>query len=80
MLPNPAAARRAFDHIISKEVQTALLEGAFRRPSRTDIDVAKIVKLPNVADIKVFTINEDEAAAKRTEFLAEWAAALAAAR
>ncbi len=78
--PNPAAARRAFDHIISKEVQTALLEGAFRRPSRTDIDVAKIVKLPNVADIKVFTINEDEAAAKRTEFLAEWAAALAAAR
>lgn len=78
--PNPVAARRAFDHILSKEVQMALLEAAFRRPSRTDIDVAKLVKLPNVADIKVFTINEDEAAAKRTEFLAEWTAAVAATR
>ena len=78
--PNAAGAKRTFDHIISKEVQTALLEAAFRRPSRTDIDVAKIVKLPNVADIKVFAINEDEAAAKRTEFLAEWAAAVAATR
>jgi iron(III) transport system substrate-binding protein len=78
--PNPAAAKRVFDHIISKEVQVALLEAAFRRPSRTDIDVAKIVKLPNIADIKVFAINEDEAAAKRTEFLAEWTAAVAAAK
>jgi iron(III) transport system substrate-binding protein len=76
--PNPAGAKRAFDHIVSKEVQTALLEAAYRRPSRIDIDVAKIVKLPNVTDIKVFPINEDEAAAKRTEFLAEWTAAVAA--
>ncbi len=78
--PNPAGAKRVFDHIVSKSVQTALLEAAFRRPSRTDIDVAKIVKLPNVSDIKVFALNEDEAAAKRTEFLAEWTAALAASK
>jgi iron(III) transport system substrate-binding protein len=78
--PNPTGAKRVFDHIISKDVQVALLEAAFRRPSRTDIDVAKIVKLPNIADIKVFAINEEEAAAKRTEFLAEWTAAVAAAR
>ncbi len=78
--PNPAGAKRAFDHIVSKEVQVALLEAAYRRPSRTDIDVAKIVKLPNVADIKVFAIDEDAAAAKRTEFLAEWTAAVSAAR
>jgi iron(III) transport system substrate-binding protein len=78
--PNPAGAKRVFDHIVSKEVQVALLEAAYRRPSRRDIEVAKIVKLPNVADIKVFAINEDEAAAKRTEFLAEWAAAVAAAK
>jgi iron(III) transport system substrate-binding protein len=78
--PNPAAAKKAFDHIISKEVQTALLEAAFRRPSRTDIDVTKIVKLPNVTDIKVFAIDENEAAAKRSEFLAEWTAAVAATR
>jgi iron(III) transport system substrate-binding protein len=78
--PNGAAAKRAFDHILSKEVQVALLEAAYRRPSRTDIDVAKLVKLPNVADIEVFPLNEDEAAAKRTEFLAEWTAAVAATR
>ena len=76
--PNPEAARKTFDHIISRDVQVALLEAAYRRPSRTDIDVARIVKLPNMDAIKVFPINEDEAAAKRTEFLAEWAAALAA--
>jgi iron(III) transport system substrate-binding protein len=78
--PNPSAAKRAFDHIISKEVQTALLEAAFRRPSRTDIDVAKIVKLPNVTDIKVFAIDENDAATQRTAFLAEWTAAVAATR
>ncbi len=78
--PNPAAAKRTFDHIISKEVQTALLEAAYRRPTRTDIDVAKIVKLPNISEIKVFALNEDEAAAKRNEFLAEWNAAVAATR
>jgi iron(III) transport system substrate-binding protein len=78
--PNPTAARRAFDHIVSKEVQIALLEAAFRRPSRMDIDVAKIVKLPNIAEIKVFAIDENEAAARRTEFLAEWTVAIAATR
>jgi iron(III) transport system substrate-binding protein len=78
--PNPAAARRAFDHIVSKEVQIALLEAAFRRPSRSDIDVPKIVKLPNVADIKVFSLDETVAAAQRTAFLAEWTAAVAATR
>ena len=76
--PNGAVARRAFDHIISKDVQIALLENAFRRPSRTDIDVSKHADLPNLASIKVFPLNEDEAAKKRAEFLAEWRVAFAA--
>ena len=71
-------ARRAFDHIISKDVQIALLENAFRRPSRGDIDVSKHAELPNLPSVKVFAINENEAAAKRKEFLDEWAAAVAA--
>ena len=78
--PNPAGAKRVFEHIISKEVQIALLEAAYRRPSRTDVDVTKIVKLPNVSEIKVFALDEVEAAAKRKDFLAEWAAAAAAAK
>jgi len=76
--PNGAVARRAFDHIISKEVQIALLENAFRRPSRGDIDVSQHAELPNLASVKVFAINETEAAAKRKEFLDEWTAAVAA--
>jgi iron(III) transport system substrate-binding protein len=77
--PN-AAARRAFDHIISKDVQIALLENAFRRPSRGDIDVGQHADLPNFASIRVFPVDEDEAARKRTEFMAEWQAAVAASR
>jgi iron(III) transport system substrate-binding protein len=78
--PNGALARRAYDHILSKNVQIALLENAFRRPSRTDIDVSQYADLPNLSSIKVFTLNEEDAAAKRKEFLDEWAALVAAAR
>lgn len=75
--PNGAVARRAYDHILSKDVQIALLENAFRRPSRNDIDVAKYAELPSLASIKVFALNEDDAAAKRKEFLDEWTALVA---
>jgi iron(III) transport system substrate-binding protein len=74
--PNAAVAKRAYDHIISKDVQIALLENAFRRPSRSDIDVSKHAELPNFPSIKVFGLNEVEAAAKRKEFLEEWSALL----
>lgn len=78
--PNAVIARRVFDHIISKDVQIALLENSFRRPSRSDIDVSKHAELPNMASIKLFALNENDAAAKRTEFLAEWQAAVASTR
>lgn len=78
--PNGALARRAYDHILSKPVQIALLENAFRRPSRTDIDVSQHADLPSLSSIKVFPLNEDEAAARRKEFLDEWAALVAASR
>jgi fructose-1,6-bisphosphatase/inositol monophosphatase family enzyme len=67
-----SATRRAFDMLLSMPVQTALLEAAYRRPSRSDIDVAKLVELPEMARIKVFATDETEAAAKRAEFLARW--------
>lgn len=78
--PNGAAARRAFDLIISRECQIALLEAAFRRPTRSDIDVARHVKLPNIGQIRTFAIDEADAAAQRTAFLAEWQGHLAATR
>jgi iron(III) transport system substrate-binding protein len=77
--PGGEAAKKVCDLLISKDVQIALLESAFRRPSRTDIEVGKHVQLPEIAKIKVFATDEAEAAAKRTDFLARWSALVAAA-
>jgi iron(III) transport system substrate-binding protein len=71
--PAGAAAKQVADLLVSREVQVALLEAAFRRPSRTDIEVGKHVKLPEIASIKVFKTDENDAAAQRTAFLARWA-------
>lgn len=72
-------AKRACDHLLSKEVQTELLLAAFRRPARSDIDVASHVQLPAMSAIKVFPIDEEEAAAKRGDFIKRWQALAAAA-
>ena len=77
--PAGAAAKQVCDLLVSREVQVALLESAFRRPSRTDIEVGKHVKLPEIAGIKVFATNEDDAAAQRKDFLARWQTLAAAA-
>jgi iron(III) transport system substrate-binding protein len=77
--PNPVAAKRLCDLFASRELQTALLETAFRRPSRADIEVGKFVQLPEMSKVRVFETNEEDAARERTAFLARWAALVAAA-
>lgn len=77
--PGGALAQQTCDLLASRDVQVALLESAFRRPARTDIEVGKYVELPELSKIKVFETNEDEAAAQRTDFLARWQALVAAA-
>jgi iron(III) transport system substrate-binding protein len=77
--PAGAAAKQVCDLLVSRDVQVALLEAAFRRPSRTDIEVGRHVKLPEISSIKVFKTNEDEAAAQRKDFLARWQALATAA-
>ncbi|MBZ7926642.1 extracellular solute-binding protein [Ensifer adhaerens] len=72
--PAGEAARKAIDALLSREAQIELLKVAFRRPSRTDIQVSDYVKLPELASIKVFRIDEEEAARGRDAFLTEWAA------
>ncbi|NDE73488.1 MAG: hypothetical protein EB064_06170 [Betaproteobacteria bacterium] len=59
-------------------MQIALLENALRRPSWGDIDVSQHAELPNLASLKVFALNENEAAPRRKELLEKWAAAVAA--
>ena len=72
--PAGEVARKAIDALLSKEAQIELLKVAFRRPSRTDIKVSDYVKLPELASIKVFKIDEEEAALNREAFLTEFAA------
>jgi iron(III) transport system substrate-binding protein len=76
--PAAALAKQACDHLLSKDTQTELLLAAYRRPSRSDIDVSKLVDLPALSSIKVFHTDEDEAAAKRADFLKRWAVLVAA--
>lgn len=78
--PGGAAAKAAFDLMLSKEAQIACLENAYRRPSRSDIDVTKHADLPAIDSVKVFAIDEDDAAAKRDDFLKRWQSYVAASR
>ncbi len=78
--PNAAAARKMYDLLLSKNLQIALLEAAFRRPSRTDIDISKYVEMPTLADIKVVPTDEHKAAVERDAFLARWQGFVAAGR
>lgn len=77
--PAGELAKKACDLLLSKEAQTELLLAAYRRPARSDIDVSKHVQLPALGSIRVFPTDEDEAAAKRTEFIKRWQALVAAA-
>lgn len=76
--PNPAAARKVYDVLLSKAAQTALLENAFRRPSRKDIDITRHVDMPALSAIKLVPLDDAKAAAGRDAFLARWRAAQAA--
>jgi iron(III) transport system substrate-binding protein len=78
--PNPVTAKKMYDMLLSKNAQIALLENAYRRPSRTDIDVSKYVDMPPIAKIKIVPYDENKVAAGRDAFMARWQNYLAAAR
>lgn len=77
--PN-AQAKKMYDLLLSKNMQIALLETAFRRPSRNDIDIDKYVDMPPLSAIKVVPVDEQKAAAGRDAFLARWQGFVAAAK
>lgn len=72
--PAGDTAKKTIDTLLSKDAQIALLKAAFRRPTRSDVTVSEHVGLPEMSAIKVFDVDESEAAAARDAFLAEWAA------
>lgn len=76
--PNPAAARKVYDLLLGKAAQIALLENAFRRPSRKDIDITRYVDMPALDRIKLVALDDAKAAAGRDAFLARWRSHVAA--
>lgn len=78
--PNMVAAKKVYDMLLSREAQIALLENAFRRPSRKDIDVTKYVDMPPLTAIKIVPTDEAKATAEQSAFLARWQGYLASAR
>ncbi len=71
-----AAAQQLYDVLLSKEVQQAELIQNFRRPTRSDIDVSKLTKLPNLSNIKVVGTDPAKAAADYKVVIDLWKDAL----
>lgn len=74
------AAHQIYDILLSKEVQEAELVQNFRRPTRSDIDVAALTKLPNLVDITVEATDPMKAAADYNSVIEVWQKALTAAK
>jgi len=70
-------ARKLHDILMSKKVQEAELVENFRRPSRSDIDVAALTKLPNLSDIQVEPTGPMKAAEVYDDLIELWKQALA---
>lgn len=71
--PNPEAAQRLVDVILSRETQERSLEESFRRPSREDIDPSEFVDFERLEDLEIVDIHGDEDEAGREDFLDLWA-------
>ena len=70
------AAQQLYDQLLSREVQEAELVENFRRPSRADIDVAKLTELPNLNAIKIFPTDPLAGAADYQRVIKLWEEAL----
>lgn len=69
--PNPEGGKRVIDTLLSKEVQEEMLVESFRRPVRTDIDVAEFVDFKPLDELDIVDIHTTED--NFDEFLAYWA-------
>ncbi len=72
-------AQKLYDILLSREVQEAELVETFRRPTRSDIDVAKLTDLPNLSDVKVFETDPLSAADEYQVVIDGWKKAVEAA-
>jgi iron(III) transport system substrate-binding protein len=77
---NAEAAKTFHDILLSKEMQQELLVKAFRRPTRTDIQVSKLTSLPDLKSIKIFPLDQAAAAEEYQQLVSLWNLAVSKAR
>ena len=71
---NAQAAQALYEGLLSKEAQEAQLVKNFRRPTRSDVAVASLTTLPDLASIKIFPISQEAAAQEYEAVVAAWGA------
>lgn len=69
---NPAEARKLYEFLASKSVQTKVFQSAYRRPLREDIDVSSLSDLPALSSIKVVRLDDARMGSERAAFIAQW--------
>lgn len=69
---NPEDGKKLYDYIASKEGQELVLKTNFRRSTRTDVQVGKISKLPDLSSMKVVEVDETQAGADYATLLPLW--------
>ena len=68
--PNPDSAKAFVDFINAKATREMILKATFRRPTRTDVDLAKLPgNMPPMSAVKIVKYDEDGWTAKRTKTL-----------
>lgn len=77
---NAEAAKAFYNILLSKETQEELLVKAFRRPTRTDIQVSKLTSLPDIKSVKIFPLSQEAASAEYEQLVSLWNLAVAKAR
>ncbi|MBP6020299.1 MAG: extracellular solute-binding protein [Burkholderiaceae bacterium] len=69
---HPEEARKLYEFLASKDLQTEVFKTAYRRPLREDIDVTQFTELPAMQSVKIIALDDGKMAADRSEFLAQW--------
>jgi iron(III) transport system substrate-binding protein len=77
---NQEAAKLLYNSLLSKQTQEALLVKNLRRPSRKDIAVSKLTKLPDLSAVKVFALNQEAASVEYEQLVALWNLAVSKAK
>ncbi|MDR2788324.1 MAG: ABC transporter substrate-binding protein [Candidatus Accumulibacter sp.] len=77
---NAEAARAFYNVLLSKEMQQELLVSAFRRPTRTDVQVSKLTSLPDIKSVKIFPLDQAAASEEYEQLVSLWNLAVSKAR